>query len=433
MVRLQLIVTTAALALAGSVSSAQIGTTRVASGLDLPMFVAPAPGDPNRLYVLERGGDVEILDLSTGTVNPAPFLDVPAGQVNGAGEGGMLGLAFDPDFASNGRFYVNMTTGTVGSGSDPFRNEIRRYIRTSPDTAATTFETLLSYNQPFTNHNGGWIGFNPTATGPARHDLYIATGDGGSSNDPGNNAQDTTDNLLGKMLRINVSGASGYTSPPTNPFVGVTGDDEILAHGLRNPFRASFDRVTGELYIGDVGQGAREEVDVFDPAVIDPGTGRAPIRNFGWRLREGTIQNPASVGGSPPPNNVEPIYDYRRLGTPGYPDELEGNTVTGGVLYRGPVADLQGLYIFGDYISDRIWAFDPADPYGTITDLTDVLTPPTGEGTIANIVAFSEDAAGNLYIVDLLDGEVFQVVPEPAAASLIAASGLLLRRLRRRA
>lgn len=416
--------------LAGLEAEAQIGTVRVVSGLDTPMFVTHAPGDPNRLYIAERSGDIRIFDLTTNTLNPTSFLTIPPSQISTVGEGGLLGLAFDPDYASNGRFYVNVTAGSLGNTGNPFRTEIRRYTRIDENSAGTSFTPILDYLQPDNNHNGGWIGFNPVATGSSRHDLYISSGDGGGFNDNIGNFSQDTNSLLGKMLRINVAGDSGYTSPATNPFVGVAGRDEILAHGLRNPFRAGFDRLTGELYIGDVGQSAREEIDVLDPAVIDTNTGRAPIRNFGWRLREGNIQTP-SVGGPEPANYVGPIYDYQRLGTPSYPNEFEGNAVTGGVVYRGPVPELQGLYIFGDYVSSRIWAFDPADPYGTIMDLTSVLAPPPGQGEIGSIVAFGEDAVGNVYIVDN-GGEIFKIVPEPGTATLFGAAGLmLLRRVRR--
>lgn len=333
----------------------------------------------------------------------------------------MLGLAFDPDYAANGRFYVNLTNA-VGD------TEIRRYERSmsDPDAAAAGYEVLLTFEQPFTNHNGGWIGFNPTATGDARHNLYIATGDGGSGNDPQNNAQNKS-SLLGKILRINVAGETGYTSPDTNPFFGaaVDGADEVFAHGLRNPFRAGFDRDTGDLYIGDVGQGAREEIDLIDNITFtEPVTGRAPIRNFGWRLREGNIETPDDDAGGPEPADyVAPIYDYQR-GT----DEFEGRTVTGGYVYRGPVAALQGLYVFADFNSDHVWAFDPADPQNTIVNLDAQLTPDVG--SLTGITSFGEDAIGNLYIVTI-GGDVFQIVPEPTTAGLLALASLALLRSRR--
>ncbi|MCC6679541.1 MAG: PQQ-dependent sugar dehydrogenase [Phycisphaeraceae bacterium] len=361
----------------------QFSAQPVASNLDSPIFATFAPGEPDKLYILERGGDIMALDLNTNTLSP--FFTITG--LNLSGEGGALGLAFHPDYASNGLIYANITSGS------PMNTVIRQFTN-SGGTVGSPVD-ILTFAQPQTNHNGGWIGFNPQATGPAANYLYIATGDGGGSddNDAGHtagtgNAQDITSNLLGKILRIDVGATGGsYTNPASNPFVGVTGDDEIFAYGLRNPFRASFDRDTGDLYIGDVGQGAREEID----RILGNSSGG---ENFGWRLREGTIATPSGgVGGAPPPGNVEPIYDYTR-GSGAY----QGNTVTGGVLYRGPGAALQGKYVFGDYGSDNLWLFDPADPYGTVTNINQQIA---GYADIDNPVAFAEDTEGNLYVVDL--------------------------------
>ncbi len=361
----------------------QFSAQPVASNLDSPIFATFAPGEPDKLYILERGGDIMALDLNTNTLSP--FFTITG--LNLSGEGGALGLAFHPDYASNGLFYANITSGS------PMHTVIRQFTN-SGGTVGSPVD-ILTFAQPQTNHNGGWIGFNPPAAGPAANYLYIATGDGGGSddNDAGHtagigNAQDITSNLLGKILRIDVGATGGsYTNPASNPFVGVTGDDEIFAYGLRNPFRASFDRATGDLYIGDVGQGAREEID----RILGTSPGG---ENFGWRLREGTIATPSGgVGGSPPADNIEPIYDYTH-GSGAY----QGNTVTGGVLYRGPGAALQGKYVFGDYISDHLWTFDPADPAATVANIDDQIA---GYDDIDNPVAFAEDAAGRLYVVDL--------------------------------
>jgi glucose/arabinose dehydrogenase len=264
--------------------------------------------------------------------------------------------------------------------------------------------------------------------------LYITTGDGGASNDTGpghtlgsGNAQDTTNNLLGKVLRIDVDGDDfvtdenrNYAIPDSNPFVGVRGDDEIWSYGLRNPFRASFDRATGDFYIADVGQNAREEIN-FQAAASAGG------QNYGWRIREGSIPTPG-VGGDAPPGAIDPIYDYLHGS-----GSFEGNSVTGGYLYRGPVTELQGLYVFADFISDHIWAFDPADPAGSIMVLDDALLP--NVGSIDSVAGFGEDAAGNLYIVDI-GGEIFRVVaapiPEPGTAALLLAGLIGVGTLRRR-
>ena len=351
-------------------AAAQPSFERVITGLSNPLFVTNAPGRADELFVVEKGGTVRSFDLSTMTLGAGPFLSIP--DTDTASEGGLLGLAFHPDFATNGRLYVNVTVDNggvnVGGATSPFSTRIREYTVSNPltDTAVGSGPTeILSFAQPQANHNGGWIGFKPGDTGA---NLYIASGDGGASNDAGNghtpgigNAQDLTDNLLGKILRINVDGDDfaadpnrNYAIPTTNPYApggssGLTGDDEIFAYGLRNPFRASFDRLTGDLYLGDVGQGAREEIDL----ILTDSTGG---ENFGWRLREGDVQTPG-VGGPTPADYVAPIYDYTR-GT----GDFEGRSVTGGVLYRGPVAELQGMYVFGDFVNARIWAFDPRRP-----------------------------------------------------------------------
>ncbi len=388
-------------------ANAQFDTSLVASGLGAPIYATHAPGRPGSLFIVERGGAIRILDKGTGLINPTPFLNIP--DVNTSGEGALIGLAFHPDFDTNGRFYVNLTTDPMTAGA-ALTSHIREYTVTdllgNPDVADPTPKEILSIAQPQTSHNGGWIGFSPTAAG---NNLYIMTGDGGSSNDlgPGHtagtgNAQDLTDNLLGKVLRIDIDGDDfladpdrNYAIPVDNPFVGVSGDDEIWSFGLRNPFRASFDRQTGDLYIGDVGQGTREEID-FQPASSTGG------ENYGWRLREGDIATPGGVvGGPPPPGNVDPIYDYLHGN-----ETFQGNSVTGGVLYRGPVTELQGQYIFADFVTNNIWSFDPADPDNTIARINSDLTP--NNGIINNIVAFSEDTVGNLYIVDI-GGQIFRV------------------------
>ncbi len=390
-----------------------IGTVRVASGLSRPVFVTSPPGDTNRLFIVEQHtGRIKILDRGTGTINATPFLTV--GGLSTGNEQGLLGLAFHPDYANNGFFYVNFTASNRATN-------IRRYqVSANPDLANSgSATTVLTYSQPQSNHNGGWAGFGPDGY------LYLGSGDGGGGNDnnsghtPGTgNSQDITNNLLGKMLRVDVDGddfpgdsSRNYAIPDDNPFVGVTGDDEIWAYGLRNPWRASFDRATGDLYIADVGQNRREEID-FQPAASTGG------ENYGWRLREGMIATPTGgVGGPRPPGNVDPIYDYTHGGGPD-----QGYSVSGGYVYRGPIASLQGVYFFADYVTENIWSFryDGAN-LADFTNRTAEFAPDVG--SIDGISSFGEDALGNLYLVDL-GGEVFQIVPEPGSLVLLAAAGL---------
>ena len=399
----------------------QLDAIRVASGLSSPIFVTAPPGDVNRLFIVQQGGQVRILNLNTGVINATPFLTVS--NLQSGGEQGLLGLAFDPDYATNGKFYVKCTApgGAFNSGT----NQIRQYqVSSNPDIADTTpvnIKTMLSIDQPQTNHNGGWIGFSPRSGDD--HNLYIATGDGGNGDDqgtghiePGGNAQNNT-TLLGKMLRIHVDPTTGtYTipadnpNPPPNPSPSPQPRREIWALGLRNPFRDSFDRATGRLLIGDVGQNTREEVDVQQPT--NPGGGE----NYGWRDREGFIQNPtyatATPTPTPSPPRVDPIIDYPRT---------TGRTVIGGYIYRGALFPAsQGLYIFGDYLgpsggSARVFTLN----YDGITasnfqDITSQLFPiPTSSGNVslANLSSLGEDAAGELYLTDIGNGNVYKLSP----------------------
>jgi glucose/arabinose dehydrogenase len=409
-------------------AAADVTLVRVASDLSRPLYVTAPPADAMRLFIVEQfagtSGRVRILDLATGSLLATPFLSVP--DVSTGGEQGLLGLAFHPDYASNGYFYVDLTN----SAGD---TEIRRYsVSGDPDVADAGSATLvLGIDQPDANHNGGWLGFGPDGY------LYIATGDGGGADDSGaghtagtGNAQDITDNLLGKLLRIDVDGddfpsdaTRNYAIPPDNPFVGGGGDDEIWAYGLRNPFRASFDRATGDLYIGDVGQGSREEIDV-QPAASAGG------ENYGWRLREGTIATPTGgVGGDKPAGAIDPIYDYPHGG-----GDTEGFVVTGGYVYRGPIVAFRGRYVFADFANARIWTlrWDGSDPAGfdgtnftEFIDWGDSAQFVPDAGTLSQISSFGEDDAGNLYIVSL-GGDVFRMTPLPAPVPSSAPTPLAL-------
>lgn len=395
-----------------------LDAVRVASGLTQPVFVTAPPGDYSRLFIVQQNGQIRILNLATGALNATPFLTVS--DLATGGEQGLLGLAFDPNYAANGKFYVYYVAN-IGFG------EIRlvQYgVSANPDIADTTagnIKTLLTFSHPQTNHNAGWIGFSPRAGD--ENNLYLASGDGGGANDqgtghfePNGNAQ-YTGNLLGKMLRIQINAAAGtYSIPANNPFASPTPAPspaprrEIWTMGLRNPYRASFDRKTGRMFIGDVGQGAREEIDVQQPT--NPGGGE----NYGWRLREGDIATPSGspvVGGSPPPGNVEPILAYPRSGA-----TIAGRTVVGGYVYRGKqIPALDGIYVFADYLGPtggpaKIFTLNyDGSVASNAQDITAQLFPTaTGNFGLANPSSFGEDANGELYITDIGNGSVYKIV-----------------------
>lgn len=374
-------------------------TERVASGLARPVMVTHAPGDTSRLFIVEQRsgstGRIKILNLNTGSVNATPFLSVTG--VSTSSEQGLLGLAFHPNYASNGYFYVNYT---ASSGS----TTIRRYsVSSDPDVAnSSSGYTIMTISQPYSNHNGGWLGFSPIDGY-----LYIGTGDGGSAGDPGNRAQDITSQKLGKMLRIDVDGGSPYAIPADNPFVGVTGDDEIWAYGLRNPWRCDFDDKTGDLWIADVGQNAYEEIDV-QPGNSDGG------ENYGWRCYEGN--NSYNTSGCPNSSTMTfPVWAY---------SHGSGCSVSGGAIYRGSaIPSLQGTYFFADYCTNKIWSFRYEG--GSVTDYQDRTSEldPSGSQSITSISGFGEDANGEIYICDL-GGEVFKILSEGiTGACCIGSSG----------
>jgi glucose/arabinose dehydrogenase len=386
----------ASLTLAITVTDLTTGTfrvRRVASGFAQPLYLAPVPGSSGRVFVVEQGGRIRILNPATGAITATPFLDV-SGSISSGGERGLLGFAPAPDFATSRTFYIYVTNAAGNT-------EVRRYrtMAGNLDVAdPATADVILTFTQPFANHNGGWMDFGPDGF------LYIGSGDGGSGGDPQDNAQNRN-NLLGKILRIDVASdafpadnARDYAIPASNPFAASGGAPEIYAFGLRNPFRASFDRVTGNLFIGDVGQNAIEEIDLIRP--------NEPGLNFGWARLEGT----QAFSGAAPAGATPPVTQYGHGSGP-----RQGNSVTGGYVYRGPVEALQGLYIFGDFVSGAIWSLPAADlvqgqtvASASFTIRTTTFAPPPGQGTIDNIASFGVDAAGNLYIVDY-DGEIFVI------------------------
>lgn len=396
----------AVLAAAGLANSAcaepaEMTTVRVASGLVRPIFVTHAPGDLERIFIIEKQGRIRIMRLDGNVLLGTAFLDIDSlvgGGTSESDERGLLGLAFDADYANNGYFYVNYTNNS----SDTV---VARYtVSANPDIADSgSALILLTIDQPQTNHNGGWLGIGPDGY------LYVAMGDGGGAGDDDaghtagvGNGQDITSNLLGKILRIDPSGDDfpadpnrNYAVPPSNPFVGVTGDDEIWAFGLRNPWRNSFDRLTGDLWIADVGQSAWEEVN-FQPASSEGG------ENYGWRCWEGNHAYNQTGDCSLLPMTF-PIHEY---------SHSLGCSITGGYVYRGcAIAGLEGTYFFGDYCSASIWSFNYDGAVITnFTNRTAELAPGGGL-SINSLTSFGEDGYGEIYITDQTGGEVFKIVP----------------------
>jgi len=373
-----------------------LDTVRVASSLTLPVYVTAPSGDTSRLFILEQDGLIKIRDQSTGAVLGTPFLDLTALTSKG-GERGLLGLAFHPDYASTGRFFVNYTdlAGNI---------QVQEYARDliNPNLAnPVPVQNIINVTRPAANHNGGWIGF-----GPNDDLLYIGVGDSGGGNDPGNLAQSTSV-LQGKILRLDVDGddfggdpTRNYAIPAGNPFAGATpGADEIWAYGLRNPWRPSFDRLTGDFYIADVGQNNYEEIN----AQLASSAGG---ENYGWRPWEGSHPTPTLIPAEPkPPGAIDPIHEY---------PHPTGFSITGGYVYRGSaMPQFHGTYFFADYSTARIWSLLLVDGLATqVTDRTAELAPGGGLD-ILSISSFGEDANGELYVLDRNGGEVFLIVPEP--------------------
>jgi len=334
------------------------------------------PGDGARWFVLEKTGRIRVFNVS----NPSAvttWLDFST-LVNDDGEGGMLGMAFHPDYPATREVFVSYTTGS------PMVSRVSRVILDTVTTpAVTTEQVLLTVNQPFSNHNGGDIAFGPDGY------LYVGLGDGGSSNDPFNYAQDDT-RLLGKLLRIDVVGvaypAPGYGIPADNPFTGnakcgpaanAAGCPEIYASGLRNPWRWSFDEPTGDLWLGDVGQGAREEVNRIERG-----------GNYGWDCREGFITGPSGCSTA---GLIGPLSDY--------PHANGDNSITGGFVYRGDaVPALRGRYVFGDFGSGRIWALEDDGQGGYSND--ELIDTPY------NISSFGVGADGEFHFADYGNGRI---------------------------
>jgi glucose/arabinose dehydrogenase len=359
--------------------TAQFELVQVANGFSSPLDIQQPADSTGRLFVVEQGGHIQIIQ-SNGTRAGTPFLDVTAraGFTSG-GETGLLGLAFHPQYAQNRRFFVNYTRNMGGQ----LQSVIAEFTSSSTNANfadPVTENILFTVNQPFPNHKGGGLAFDQNGF------LYIALGDGGSGGDPQCNGQNINV-LLGKILRIDVDSqpASGlnYAIPPGNPFVNQTGRDEIWLYGLRNPFRFSFDNATGNLWIGDVGQDSFEEVDM-----LTPNQGGA---NMGWNLREGTHPFPSTTCTQTGTQITDPIFDYDRSNG----DE----TVIGGHVYHGQrMPALAGNYIFGDFISGRVWSLTKTGQSWTRTFLLN---------TAGNdLSAIGQDQAGELYVVRYSSGAI---------------------------
>ena len=359
-----------------------VQTQQVFAGVNLsaPTALRQAPADASRWFALEQRGVVTVFDNNSATATGSTFLDISA-RVQFVGEAGLLGIAFHPDFANNGEVFLSYTAGA------PLTSRISRFrsfdgnLTLDPNSE----EILLTVIQPRGNHNGGDIHFGPDGF------LYAGFGDGGGAGDPDGNGQDTM-SLLGSMLRIDVDVANGYGIPATNPFAnnaqclqgsGAAACPEIFAWGLRNPWRWSFDRQTGDLWVGDVGQGAWEEVDKIEVG-----------GNYGWDEREGAHCFEPATGCST--NSIDPITEY---------SHSSGQSITGGYVYRGSaIPELQGSYVYGDFVSGRIWAVPATSQQGAVGE--EILN------TTLSIAAFAEDDDGEIYVINYA-GEVYQLTDAP--------------------
>jgi glucose/arabinose dehydrogenase len=380
--------------------SAPVTAELITGGFARPVALAAIPDDPERLLIAEQHtGRIRIMDIASASVEAAPLLDIPDNQLSTGGEQGLLGFVLHPGFSANGLFYVNLTNASGNT-------EIREY-RTKPGSLSpvdpANGRLILTITQPFDNHNGGWLEFGPDGY------LYIASGDGGSGGDPNNNGQNIN-TLLGKILRININGDDfpgdtlrNYAIPASNPFVGVAGADEIWAFGLRNPWRNTFDPVTGDLYIADVGQVTREEID-FEAA------GSAGGRNYGWRIMEGTfVHDPSTPPGPGDPSLVAPIHEYGHVPAPN-----GGYSITGGVVYRGAEPGLDGAYLFTDFLTAQIWTLTHDN--GASVQVVNRTPAVTVSGGSLNLIAsFGTDLAGQIYTVGL-DGEIHRLTFAAATA-----------------
>jgi glucose/arabinose dehydrogenase len=355
--------------------TAPVGLQPVATGLNNPLYLTTPPGDTDRLFIVEQAGTIRI--VKGGALLPDPFLDI-RDRVSSGGERGLFCLAFDPAYGSDGRFVVHYTDLNGNTRLSVF------HVSADPDRADPASETIvLAAQQPFSNHNGGQILFGPDGY------LYLGLGDGGGAGDPQGNGQKITD-LLGDILRLDLSSGTSAVPPADNPFVGRSdAEPAIWSYGLRNPWRFSFDRATGDLYIADVGQSAWEEVDVATAAA---GIGKGV--NYGWNRMEGAHCYGASACDTT--GLALPVLEY---------DHGQGCSITGGYVYRGAaIPALQGHYFYGDYCNGWVRSFRVQD--GQAVDKAQWPTLAPG----GPVLSFGEDQAGELYVLSA-NGTVFRIVP----------------------
>jgi glucose/arabinose dehydrogenase len=349
----------------------------IVSGLSSPLYLTSPPGDLSRLFIVEQGGLIRV--IKDGVLLPAPFLDIST-RISAGGEQGLLGLAFYPDYATSGRFAVHYTDPAGDTHLSIFQ------VSADPDVADPASEqVILTADQPYANHNGGQLTFGPDGL------LYLGLGDGGAGNDPEGRAQSLSD-LLGSILRVDVQTGTSYTVPADNPFVGQAGvQPEVWSYGLRNPWRFSFDRATGDLYIADVGETRYEEVDVA-PSAAGGGKGT----NFGWNIMEGAH---CLTGVACDQTGLTlPVFEY---------GHDQGCSIIGGYVYRGSaIPDLQGLYFYADLCQG--WVRSLRYNAGTAIEVTDWPTLRPGGA----VFSFGEDAAGEMYVLGS-SGSVFKMVPDP--------------------
>src|ERR1043165_1009941 len=365
-----------------------LNLVQIATGFTSPVDIQTC-GD-NRLFIVEQAGRIRIMSKS-GVINATPFLDISSRVQSSGNEQGLLGLAFSPNFKQDGYFYVNYINGSSAGSTRISRFQVNP---TDSNLALANSEViLLTFTQPYTNHNGGQVSFGPDGY------LYDWQGDGGSGSDPQGNGQNKN-TYLGKILRLDVSNHdTTFTIPPTNPFVGQANTQwAIWAYGVRNPWRNSFDRITNDLWIGDVGQDAYEEID-FQPASSTGG------ENYGWRCREGFHACPnCNTSGCPASTSfVDPIYEVPQANT-------SVCSITGGYVYRGTqYSRMWGLYFHSDFCTGRIWSirnlgnntFDADSPAVAVNGTTGFLTN--------NVGTFGQDNNGELYIAGRSNGRIYHI------------------------
>lgn len=358
----------------------------IADGLDSPVAITHANDQSGRIFVVEQSGTIRV--IKDEKLQPQPFLDINH-KVTDGGERGLLGLAFHPGFKTNGRFFVNYT-----AEDDKLNTVISEFTVRNGKADPASEQILLRITQPWGNHNGGQLAFGPDGY------LYIATGDGGSANDPQNNAQSLS-SLLGKILRIDVNRQTGgryYAIPISNPFLTTeNARPEIWAYGLRNPWRFSFDRLNGALYAADVGQDKTEEINIIQRGL-----------NYGWRVMEGPLCTPGIYDVCNIQLYTQPIYSY---------NHDIGASITGGYVYRGKqIPELCGTYIYGDFVSQAIWGLRYES--GTISAHKTLFSPRSvfrlaidyfdDDGLL--ISSFGEDEEGELYVAAYQSGRIYRII-----------------------